>query len=166
MTKAVARPRRTKAATADQAIEALNMRLAGVPDHEICRRLGVSLSTLKRRIEWALAMRLEPAVDQYRTEQLARLEGYRRRLIAELDRPTGVLHTPDGDTIVLGAVDPVPIIRTLLAHEERVAKLLGLDAPTRVDVRHEVADAWATLEAELHAAATRDPDPAPAEETA
>ena len=155
MGKAVARNRKTKAETLAEAQRALEMRLSGVRDYYICEELGISLATLRRRIDLALAHTLTPVVDRYRTEQRERLSEYRRRLLAEVNAPMRELIDPaTGEPVVISAAGPAEVaalIGKLIALEERLAKLDGLDAPTRISVETQVDAELAALADQLGA---------------
>ena len=161
MGKAVARPvgGKTKAERMAEAQRILEAHLAGVPAYDICREYGISKPTMYRRIQKALQFRIAPDVDRYRQEQGARLDMYRRRLLEELARPGGILMTEGGLPIPVGRLmgtDAAAVVGKLLATEERLAKLYGLDAPAKVEHSVNVQDSFERLLEELGAN-----DPAP-----
>lgn len=136
---------------------------------EIAEELGISKTAAFNAFHRALPRIPEPAAAAYRTEHLARLELARQAVLEVLTNrhltvSNGQVIRVDGKTLeddgpVLAAVD------RLLRIDEREAKLLGLDAPTksRVEVvTDDIAQALvAQLEAELArlAEAESDTDP-------
>lgn len=161
MGQAVAR-RRSRAEILDEAQRALDMRLRGFRDFEVCRELGISRATLNRRVKLALEQRLNPTVDQYRDEQRERITVYRRRILDELEvlgrrRDAAgrmLLDVETGETIIV-APDTAASVAALLGRltqlEERLARLDGLDAPTRVSVESTVDAELAALAEQLAA---------------
>ncbi len=155
MGRAVAR-HRTRAELLTEAEQALSMRLRGYTDPEICRTLGFSRATLHRRINLALEQRINPTVDTYRAEMRERITLYRRRILDELARTsTRRLVDPEtGEDVVIPAVGPTEVatlLGQLLRTEERLAKLDGLDAPTRVSLESTVDTELAALAEQLAA---------------
>jgi transposase len=155
MGKAVARPTRTKAERLMDAKRALDLRLAGVDDYTICRDLGVSKSTLKRWIRWALDQQLDPTVEQYREEAAGRIREARRRIYATLAETRTVewINPGTGELQVrteplCGPADIAALTGRLVQLEEQEAKLRGGYMPVRVDVTHTVKDAFDQLLAE------------------
>lgn len=155
MGRAVAR-HRTRAELLTEAEQALSMRLRGYTDPEICRTLGFSRATLHRRINLALEQRINPTVDAYRAEQRERITLYRRRLLDELARtsPRTLIDADTGEEVLVPAVGPLEVaslLGRLVQLEERLAKLDGLDAPTRVSLESTVDTELAALAEQLAA---------------
>ena|SRR5258706_9215488 len=134
-----------RAARATQRAQAYRMHLAGVPHDTIAETLGyTSTQDVHADIVYGLKRVIGDAygdIETMRQAELARLDDlYRRAMeIANTDHdflfqgyPTGVVD--DGPKMVA--------IRTALRVMDRRAKLMGLDAPTRVVstgmVRHEL----------------------------
>lgn len=137
----------SKADRLAQAMEAFRLRQNGVPDYEVCQQLGISMSTLRRRIRMALDHRLSPYVDDYRAEMTERIGMYRYRLLEELGR---TVEGADGQRHpVAGPADVASLVGRLLGCEERLAKLHGLDAPTRLTVESQVDAELRALAEEL-----------------
>jgi hypothetical protein len=125
-------PKRTPAQRQDEAevkaLRAVELRLAGATFQRIAEALGYAdKSGAKKAYERALASLrddLAPSIAQHRTEQLLRVETLLVGLWGKARDP----NNPDQ----LRATDS---IRRLL---ERQAKLLGLDAPVKVQVSDEI----------------------------
>lgn len=138
MGKAVARHTTTKAGGLLEAQAILELRLQGMSDIEICERLRISRSTLQRRVEWALKVRVDPTVEQYRQEATARIHLARKRIFQELATGERWLIDPatGEDVKILGAgpVEVSSLVGRLAQLEDLEAKLRGAYAPTQVDV--------------------------------
>lgn len=167
MPGAVARRTKLKAERLLEARRALDLHVAGVEDDDICRELRISTSTLRRRIAWALEQVVDPTVADYRAEAAARIRESRRRLYSTLTatRPALTIdgmpvtdpHT--GAPMVVPVCDPTQVAALtgqLIRLEELEAKLRGGFAPTQVNVRHTIEDAFDALMRELNGT----PDPA------
>lgn len=165
MGKAVGRARKSKAQRLADAIAACDQHLTGVPLYEIATGFGVSVRTIQRWIEWAMSLRADPTVDQYRAEAVARINRSRRNLNTALDlipKAARVLEDPaTGErVVVVPDLSLVPrITDSLTKLDDQEAKLRGAFAPTRVDVTVQERDAWASLEAELARVAAATPAP-------
>jgi hypothetical protein len=158
-----------RAARLMEARRALDMHVAGVEDDDICRELQISTSTLRRRIKWALEQVVDPSVADYRAEAAARIRESRRRLYATLSerRPLltidgmPVTDPRTGEPMTVPVCDPTQVASLtaqLIRLEELEAKLRGGFAPTQINVRHVVEDAFDVLMRELEATP---PAPAP-----
>jgi hypothetical protein len=166
--RAVARPTKTKSERLLEAQRALEMHLAGIDDVHICAELHISKSTLQRRIRWALQQVVDPTVEEYREEAAARIRLARRTVLEALAErvPVQTFAGPavdrDGNLVMqrrAGPSETAALVGRLLDAETVEAKLRGGFAPTTVNVKHTVEDAFDRLMAELGAN-----DPAPATE--
>lgn len=101
-----------------RAAKAVDLKLAGASYRAIGERLGVSHGQVERDVALVLDRMLAEPVARMRALHLARLE---RLLLAAWPRATA------------GDLDAIDTCRRLL---DSVAKLLGLDEPAKVDVRH------------------------------
>lgn len=166
------RAHKPKAARLLEAQRCLELHASGVEDVHICEELGISRATLYRRMEWARSVILDPLVEEYRSDAAIRIREARRRVYRTLEQTKPYTETmltengiavvpvlmPDGSPVMVPACTPTEIASltaALVRLEDTEAKLRGGYAPTQVNVKHEVADAWAALEAELTAAQTR-----------
>lgn len=153
MATAVARPHRPKAERLMDAKRALDMRLAGTDDIDICRQLGISRATLFRWIRWALDQQIDPTVEQYREEAAGRIRESRRRIYATLNATRQDVDVLSGKVIAVPVPTPAEVaalVGRLAQLEDLEAKLRGGYAPTRVDVTHRVQDAFDQLLQELN----------------
>lgn len=172
MGTAVARHRKTKAQTLAEAQRALELHIAGVEDVTICAELGISRATLYRRMQWARSIVLDPTVQEYRQNAAARIRESRRRIYTKLEerRPVvlltgGVLRDADGNMVtepVCGPTETAALIGQLTRLEDVEAKLRGGYAPTQVNVKHTVENAFDELLRELE---RNDPRPAETQES-
>jgi hypothetical protein len=92
-----------------------NLKLAGKSHAEIAQIMGISKGTVHNRYEAAKAQRIYPKVDEYRQIQLDRLE----RLLSHLSSKCA-----EGNTSAIAQA---------IAIHDRIARLLGLDSPIKVD---------------------------------
>jgi hypothetical protein len=151
--RAVVHRRKSRTTRLLEAQRALELHVAGVEDVRICAKLGISRATLYRRIAEARDFVLDPTVEQYRAEATARIREARRRVYATLER-TRTDITPDGTLVEVPACDPAQVaalVGRIAQLEEVEARLRGGFAPTKVDHRHVVDDAFAQLVDELAA---------------
>jgi hypothetical protein len=142
----VARPTAPRVDAAERDAQALELRAAGLSIRQIGRQLGCSATTAHRRVVRGLDRTLREPADRVRALELHRLDQLQaaatatlraRHVVVQAGRP--VLDPASGDPYV----DHGPVlaaIAALLRIAERRARLLGLDAPARVDaqVRGEV----------------------------
>jgi hypothetical protein len=92
-----------------------NLKLAGKSHAEIAQIMGISKGTVQNRFDAAKAQRIYPKVDEYRQIQLDRLE----RLLSHLSTKCA-----EGNPGAIGQA---------IAIHDRIARLLGLDSPIKVD---------------------------------
>ena len=100
---------------AEEQAEALRLRASGMTYRQIAEHQGVHESTAKRRVDSALAATVQEPADELRT-----LEAHRLDLLLQI----AVSQAANGKLV---AID------RCLAIMERRARLLGLDAPIRVE---------------------------------
>lgn len=106
-----------KVRSMERQVKALELRRSGMSYHEIAAALGIGKSQAQRYVQAGLASAREQVAAEasdLRAEEVSRLDGMLRGL------------WPDARKGHLGAVEKV------LKIMERRAKLLGLDAPTRI----------------------------------
>lgn len=165
MGKAVARHSKSKAERLLEAETAMRLHVSGVEDSVICRQLGISKATLKRRIRWALDQVVDPTVAEYREEAQARIRESRRRIYETLSREEPVIVEIGGSSMplldpetgervmrpVCGPAEIAALTGRLRELEELEAKLRGGFAPTQVNHQHTVTDAFAVLMEEINA---------------
>jgi hypothetical protein len=169
----VARPTAQRVDAAERDAAALELRAVGLSFREVGRQLGCSSTTAHRRVVRGLDRTLREPADRVRALELHRLDQLQAAATATL-RTRHVL--VQGGRVVLDPASGNPYvdhgptlaaIAALLRIAERRAKLLGLDAPARVDaqVRGEIYSLSAidTELARLHAelADLDPPDQAP-----
>ncbi|MFB9924859.1 helix-turn-helix domain-containing protein [Amycolatopsis halotolerans] len=136
---------------AEQHARAWQLKLDGKTDREIAKIMGVSHTTVQNWRDADIKKFLAPAAAQYRQIQLEQIEG----VIADCRE---VLRS-DAPVVSMGKValvDGVPVIdqelklkaydRMLKAYE-RLAKLLGLDAPTKAEYEDKTPPRPAELDA-------------------
>lgn len=114
--------------------KALAAALSGKSFDDIATEVGYSnRGTAWRAVQRALKRTIQPAADEYRAIELMRLDGL---LLALWPRAIG---SPASEDQEATAPDYQAIDRVLKIAERR-AKLLGLDAPVKVDVGALVAE--------------------------
>lgn len=133
-------------------LDALRMRGTGMTLEQIAEAQGVNKSTAKRRVDRIMAEVKFDAVDEYRQLTLTRIEARYARLneIFYAEHP----YVNDG-RLVDGVHDVGPNIaaaREMRQLDERIAKLIGMDAPTRKVVEVITSDVIdQAIQQELHA---------------
>jgi hypothetical protein len=133
-----------KAGAAEQSRRCYELKLAGWSHDKIAAELKISHGTVANRIEAHLKLRVQPLADELRAVMVDRLDLCIERLHDQIqdDEQAGRLARN---------------IEVLVKVEERRAKLLGVDAPERVEATvHEVSAtdvALAELVREAQAAA-------------
>jgi hypothetical protein len=160
---------------AERDAQALELRAAGLSFRQIARQLGCSTTAAHRRVTRGLDRTLREPADHVRTLELQRLDQLQAHAVEVLRGRHVVIQ---GGRVVVDRqgqpyTDHGPVlaaIAALLRIAERRARLLGLDAPSKVDAQLR-GDAYslpaideerARLQAEL--AALGPPEP-PAAET-
>lgn len=150
--------KRTEAETAELRARAYQLRLRGLTLRQAAAELGVSHQTVANWSKTEADETIAPLAAELRQQQLDRLSEMRQRALEVLERahvtvshgrviregqpdiefddetgePTAVIREGQGAPIL----DDGPVLAAmdrLLRIEERIAKLAGLDAPTRVD---------------------------------
>lgn len=142
---AVPQGRKNNAVHAEQQAEAYRLRLRGHSFREIGAQLGVSHETARKWTQVEAEKLTLPLADELRKQQLDRLNEMRLAALAVLERKhvhisegrvvrdknpeTGDVGEPiEDDAPVLAAID------RLVKIEDRMAKLLGLDAPVQQQI--------------------------------
>lgn len=116
-------------ATAERHAEWLRLRKAGKTYRAIAADQGVTPSTVQEAVvKLVRAVREEPAAD-LRAFELEALDGLIEEATKALEAPPGV--DDDGNVV---SVDPLPAIEQLRKLRADRRKMLGLDAPQKVEV--------------------------------
>lgn len=140
-------------------LKAFELKRSGKEYREIAELLGVGLGTafnyVRRYFDELDAVAKESADDLRRLEA-ARLDIWLDRLNQQIARADEVRIDPDDASEAVFLVDLPKLIATGVKLMERRAKLLGLDAPTKVETKDTSAikpdDDAATVRAKLQAA--------------
>jgi hypothetical protein len=146
-------PRHDRIAATARQVEALQFRARGLPYEAVGEALGITKQAAFKLVDRALRATLREAGEQVRTLELDRLDRlqvaaetvlaarhymlYQGEVVSRTDPQTGQTAELVDDGPALSAV------RTLLAVAERRARLLGLDAPAKVDMQLSLQAAWA-----------------------
>jgi hypothetical protein len=138
---AVARTR--SLATREKDLRALDYRRRGLSYPQIAAEMGCSLSGAHQSVQRALADSAREASEEVRQIEAARLDDYMRALNRVLLAKHYVVSTATGKVALhpetgQPLLDDDPVIRTVMALvrvSERRARLLGLDAPVKHEVR-------------------------------
>ena len=147
----------------DREAQALELRRNGASYPQIADRLGISVSTAWEAVHRVLDRTAQEAAGDVRKLELERLDQLQIAALAVLRRTHPVVQA--GKIVYSGSGDAaqpliddgptLAAIRTLLDIQQRRARLLGLDAPTKVEAKvltMDVMDARVQeLEAELAA---------------
>jgi|SRR5215207_3754548 len=164
--------RTSRAEVLEREARAIELRRNGATYHQIAERLHMSVSGAALAVKRALDRHVAEAAPDVRKLELDRLDHLHVQALLVLQREhvvvsagkvvldtTGRPMRDDGPTL--------QAIRTILTIQERRARLLGLDAPTRVDVKvltiDQMDDRIAELES-LLAANDQLPQPTGADE--
>jgi len=118
---------RAKTPAAVRRAQAVQLRLAGKSFREIGSELGVTVSTAFALTEKGLRDYAQPDADQLFVETMAQLDA---------------LHARFWPSALKGDLDAFGAVRRII---DRKIRLVGLDAPRRVDIRTVVAR-WAEAE--------------------
>jgi hypothetical protein len=119
----------------------LRDRNRGMPVSAVCEKWGFSPATMHRRIEVALAANRVDDVVEYRERELAALDDLLDRwqgqfVIAEQLAAEALRQDPISiDTLTQASRIRADALNSVLRVQERKAKLAGLDAPVRADIR-------------------------------
>ena len=130
-------------ATREKDIRALDLRRRGLSYPQIAAEMGCSLSGAHQSVQRALADSAREASEEVRQIEAQRLDDYMRALNRVLLAKHYVVSAATGKVAVhpetgQPLLDDDPVIRTVLALvrvSERRARLLGLDAPVKHEVR-------------------------------
>jgi predicted DNA-binding protein (UPF0251 family) len=148
-----------RAETAERRAEAYRLKLRGLSDREAGLRMGVSHTTIQNWTKQEADERVLPLADELRKVQLERLGEMRQAALDVLERiHYAVSHGkvveapgPDGGPLEDSAPRLAAIDR-LLRVEERIARLMGLDAPTRSEIEARIEQKPDELLAKIAAA--------------
>jgi Homeodomain-like domain len=157
----------------DREAQALELRRNGASYPQIAERLGISVSTAWAAVNRVLKRTAQEAAGDVRKLELERLDQLQIAALTVLRRTHPVVQA--GKVVYTGGGDGQPAvplvddgptlaaIRALLDIQQRRARLLGLDAPTKVEAKvltMDVMDARVQeLEAELAALDQTSPNP-------
>lgn len=109
---------RTSAATiAEQQAECYRLQLEGLSVREIAKRVGLSHGTVQNRISAHASSIVQPLAEQVRERHLEQIREWLAKLNEQIKRDYAVARNVEVGTRLL----------------EREAKLLGIDAPEKVD---------------------------------
>lgn len=125
---------------AENRIVAYQLKLRGLSDRAAAQQMGVSHTTIQRWVKDEADSRVLPLADELRKVQLERLGEMRLKALEVLERFHVVVShgkvIRDDDDVPLEDDGPVlAAIDRLLRVEERIARLVGLDAPTRSEIK-------------------------------
>jgi predicted transcriptional regulator len=109
-----------KAEVAEQARRCYELKLAGWSHDRIAEELGISHGTVQNRIDAHIAVRVNPLADQLRAEMVARFAKRLAKLDAQIEDDEHAHRLARN-------------IEVATKVEERWAKLLGVDAPERIE---------------------------------
>lgn len=112
-------------------------RNAGMPMSEMMTKHGLSRATIFRRIDEAIAARIVPTVDAYREQQNAALDDLMQRWETQVATADAMVETgirEESMTLVeRGLTLRQGALQSILRVHERRARLMGVDAPVKVD---------------------------------
>lgn len=115
--------------------QCLDLKLAGWRQEDIAVHLGLTDMIVSDRIAAALNAHVQPAAEQLRKEEIARLDKYLKALDKIIERGA-IAYSNKGDEYVDEAKRS-QAVATAVRVAERRAKLLGLDMPQQIDIKHE-----------------------------
>lgn len=139
----VPQSRSNRAQDAERRAEAYQLKLRGLSDRAVAERMGVSHTSIQNWTKQEADERVLPLADELRKVQLERLGEMRQAALEVLER----FHYTVSHGKVICDQDGVPLeddaprlaaVDRLLRVEERIAKLMGLDAPTRAEIEARV----------------------------
>lgn len=137
--------RKNSAERAEQQAEAYRLRLRGHSLRAIGGIMGFSHETARRLVQVEAEKLTLPLADELRKQQLERLNDARLAVLAVLERKHvhisegRVVRDKDPETGLVGEPieDDAPVLQAvdrLVKIEDRIAKLLGLDAPVQSEI--------------------------------
>lgn len=106
-----------RASVAEEQVHCYELRLTGMSIREIAERTGISKSTVHDRIQAEISSRVTPLAEEVRKMELDRLDGWLERLNEQIARGIQVARN----------------VEVAVRVSERRAKLLGIDAPEKVE---------------------------------
>lgn len=136
-------PRFTNVGRAEEQRICYELRLRGLSIRAIAEETGLSVGTVFNRIDCEITETLDPLRAKLRELEVERLDRMQLTVLNILDRDHYVVS--DGRVVTrvdaetdekVPVADPGPVFQAidrLLKIQERRAKLLGLDAPTKVE---------------------------------
>jgi predicted transcriptional regulator len=118
-----------------QAEEMLQLRNRGWTVYAIAQEMGVSEGTVKNRIKEALDRREFPHTDEYRNRQNDHLDDLVRRHEQTIEAMEVIITNPDvkPEAIIEAVRERRHCLEALLRIADRRARLLGIDAPIKVE---------------------------------
>lgn len=138
------------AVLAENRAEAYRLKLRGLSDRAAGAEMGVSHTTIQNWTKVEADDRVLPLADELRKVQLERLGEMRQSALEVLERihltvSHGKVIKDDYGTPLEDSAPRLAAIDRLLRVEERIAKLMGLDAPTRSEIEARVEQKPAEL---------------------
>jgi len=118
-----------------QTAKVLELKLAGWRQDQIATELGLSEQVVSVRIKAALNAMVQPASEELRKEEIARLDKYLKALDDQIENGA-LTHDQRGNEYV-DESKRAQAIATAVRVAERRAKLLGIDMPSQLEVKHE-----------------------------
>jgi hypothetical protein len=134
------KPHRSKAQRAELARQAFELKILGRTYHDIGIEIGVPRATVFELVQEEISARVSPKVEQYRELQLAEIDKAIEILWPMAETPAiitqmgKIVYDQNGETIpdTESQMKALDRIQRLI---ERRAKLLGLDAPAKTDLK-------------------------------
>lgn len=105
------------AVVGEQEVRCYELRLAGKTFRQIAVETGLAVATVHKRIEAHIAQRVQPLADELRAIEVDRLDRYLVALDAQIQEGRAVARN----------------VEVAVRVSERRAKLLGIDAPEKVE---------------------------------